>query len=231
MLMLKDLHNKLEALVARMQTGYAKKAARAPCNATPEQLAEAYRIGITPRTSITSPLRIDAINLEFGNAAIGMTLCPGKRGESNYGSPWKRDLIADMEVIREWDCRILVTVMELGELEAFHVTNLGASATSAGIQWYHIPITDGDPPDERFEVLWPVVALVVLDTLRAGQRVVIHCRGGLGRTGMIACLLLIELGWSRQSALDTVRQMRPGTVETSAQEYYVLNYQPQLKPA
>jgi len=226
----KILHNKFQALVARMQTGHAKKAAGAPSNATPEQLAEAYRIGITPRTSITSPLRIYAINLEFGNAAIGMTICPGKRGESDYGGPWRRDLIVDMEVIREWDCRILVTVMELGELEAFHVTNLGASATSAGIQWYHIPITDGDPPDERFETLWPEVGPVILNALRGGQRVVIHCRGGLGRTGMIACLLLIELGWSPQSSLETVRQKRPGTVETPAQELYVLNYQPHLSP-
>ena len=214
--------------MARMQTKHAKKAARAPCNATPEQLAEAYRIGITPRTSITSPLHIDAINLEFGNAAIGMTLCPGKRGESNYGGPWKRDLSTDMEVIREWGCRVLVTVMEPGELEAFHVTNLGACAASVGIQWYHIPITDGDPPDERFEVLWPVIAPVILNTLRAGKRVVIHCRGGLGRTGTITCLLMIELRFSALKALELVRAARPGTIETTAQEKFVLGYLPRF---
>jgi len=211
-----------------MRTPKAVEAAKGLFSATPKDLAEAYRRGVTPRTSITSPLRIDSIDLDYGGAAIGMTICPGKQGPSTYGGPWKRDLGVDIAVIREWGCRILVTVMEPGELESYHVSNLGDVAAAAGIRWIHIPITDGDPPDDRFETVWPVVGRDIVLALLAGKRIVINCRGGLGRTGMIACLLLIELGRAPQHALDLVRAKRPNTVETAAQEAFVLSYLPRI---
>ncbi len=74
-----DLKNKFDALVAKMQTEESKEAARSLFRATPQELAEAYKRGITPRTSLTSPLRIDSIGLNIGDAAIGMTICPGSR--------------------------------------------------------------------------------------------------------------------------------------------------------
>ena len=55
-----------------------------------------------------------------------------------------------------------------------------------------------------------------------GESVVVHCRGGLGRTGLIAVRLLVELGESPVSALVRVRAARPGAVETVEQEKYVL---------
>jgi ADP-ribosyl-[dinitrogen reductase] hydrolase len=221
-----DLKNKFDALVARMQTNESKEAALSLFKATPEELAQAYKRGITPRTSTSSPLRIDSIKLGYGDAAIGMTICPGKQGPSSYGGPWQRDLVTDIEVIRSWGCSILLTFMEPGELESYHVAHLGDIAAAAGIRWVHIPITDGDPPDGRFEAVWPVIGREVVMALRAGKRIVINCRGGLGRTGTIACLLLIELGENPQTALDRVRATRPGSVETKAQEAFVLAYSP-----
>lgn len=221
---MKDLQNKFDALLARMRTPKAVEAAKSLFSATPKELAEAYKRGVTPRTSISSPLRIDSIGLDYGDAAIGMTICPGKQGPSTYGGPWKRDLGADIAVIREWGCSILLTFMEPGELESYRVTNLGDVAAAAGIRWIHIPITDGDPPDDRFEAVWPVISREVVMALRSGKRIVINCRGGLGRTGMIACLLLIELGEAPQKALEQVRAVRPDTVETNAQEAFVLSY-------
>jgi ADP-ribosyl-[dinitrogen reductase] hydrolase len=52
---------------------------------------------------------------------------------------------------------------------------------------------------------------------------VIHCKGGLGRTGVVAARLLIELGETPNAALARVRAARPGAVETPEQEDYVLN--------
>lgn len=96
-----DLKNKFDALVARMQTEESKDAARSLFKATPQELAQSYKRGITPRTSTSSPLRIDSIKLDYGDAAIGMTICPGKQGPSTYGGPWQRDLVADMDLASE----------------------------------------------------------------------------------------------------------------------------------
>ena len=61
-----------------------------------------------------------------------------------------------------------------------------------------------------------------ISRVRHGQSLVVHCRGGLGRTGLISARLLIELGESPARALARVRAARPGAVETREQETYVL---------
>lgn len=59
--------------------------------------------------------------------------------------------------------------------------------------------------------------------LRDGGRVLVHCRGGLGRAGTVAARLLVELGDPAAVAVECVRQARPGAIETAAQLEYVLN--------
>ena len=49
------------------------------------------------RTSTSSPLRIDAVGI--GQTQIGMTICPGKRGDSQYGIAWDHDLAADINAM------------------------------------------------------------------------------------------------------------------------------------
>ncbi|MDP7292161.1 MAG: hypothetical protein QF497_08015, partial [Verrucomicrobiota bacterium] len=59
-----------------------------------------------------------------------------------------------------------------------------------------------------------------------GESIVLHCKGGLGRTGTIAARLLVELGMTPGNAILAVREARPGAIETSAQETYVLACKP-----
>ena len=49
-----------------------------------------------------------------------------------------------------------------------------------------------------------------------------HCKGGLGRAGMVAARLLVESGYTPEDAIERVRAARPGAIETQAQERYVL---------
>lgn len=45
------------------------------------------------RTRITHPLRIDELACTpWAAGTIGITFCPGKCGDSVFGSPWQRDL-------------------------------------------------------------------------------------------------------------------------------------------
>lgn len=55
------------------------------------------------RTSETHPLRV-------GNGLLGLTFCPGKRGDSVYGAPWARDLDTDLSAIRGWGAGLSVSV-------------------------------------------------------------------------------------------------------------------------
>jgi len=50
----------------------------------------------------------------------------------------------------------------------------------------------------------------------------VHCRGGLGRAGMIAARLLVELGMKPTKAMAMVRAARPNAIENSDKEKFVL---------
>ena len=63
-----------------------------------------------PRSSANSPLRIDA--MPCGRGMLGMTLCPGKSGESVHGAPWARDLAIDLQAVREWGAHCMVSILE-----------------------------------------------------------------------------------------------------------------------
>lgn len=64
----------------------------------------------------------------------------------------------------------------------------------------------------------------VLDAATRGQNVVIHCKGGLGRTGLIAACALVATGISAAEAMVAVRNARQGAIENSRQEAFVREF-------
>ncbi len=176
---------------------------------------------MNPRTSATHPLRIAALDTPAGGR-IGMTFCPGKRDPAAMTGPWDRDLGIDLRAIVDWGASALVTLMEAHELAQLGVSDIGQRTESMGMVWFHLPIRDVSIPDAAFEATWDTAGETLRARLRDDHGIVIHCRGGLGRTGLIAARLLIELGEPPRKALENVRAVRSGAVETRQQEEYVL---------
>ena len=168
---------------------------------------------VLSRNSETHPLRINV--LPAGNAHLGLTLCPGKQGESVFGEPWARDLSTDVKAIRNWGAEHVVTLMESAEMDLLRVPALGRAVEEAGMAWHHLPIRDLKAPDDP--MAWAALSTRLHQALDAGENVLIHCRGGLGRAGTIAALLMIERGDIAKDAMERVRSARPGAIETSAQ--------------
>ena len=175
------------------------------------------------RTSLSHPLRIDEVVVDAAGR-IGLCICPGKRGGSMMGGPWQRDLAQDLEVVRRWRPDAVLTLLEAHELELLGVSDLGSRLRALGIEWHHLPIVDRQPPDERFEAAWTVSGSRVRACLRDGGRVLVHCRGGLGRAGTLAARLLVELDMPAAEAVAQVRRARPGAIETEEQMQHVLNW-------
>jgi ADP-ribosyl-[dinitrogen reductase] hydrolase len=185
-----------------------------------EEAITIYRDDQHIKTSITHPLRIDPVSA--GHGQIGMTFCPGKVQPDSMTGPWDRDLDTDLKVIRDFGARALVTLMEDFELEMVQVPEIGIQTERLGIDWLHLPIVDVSIPDHRFERLWPSLGQRLRTLLRDGENIVLHCRGGLGRTGLLTGQLLVEVdGIDPEDAIRRVRQARPGTIETLEQENYV----------
>ena len=178
------------------------------------------------KTSISHPLRIDTVNVPNGGGIIGMTLCPGKKIKSAFSGVWERDLDIDLQAIRDWGAQALVNLMEDHEYALLRVPNYVDTVKAYPMAFYHLPITDVHPPDERFDELWKTAGPKLRQILLDGGKILLHCRGGLGRTGTVAAQLLVELGMSHQEAIRVVRTARPGTIETQDQEKYVYSCQP-----
>ena len=107
--------------------------------------------------------------------------------------------------------------MELG------ITDLPRRALHWGLVWHGLPIADGRAPDDRFLQPWSILEGSLAESLLLGNRVVVHCKGGLGRAGTVASLLLLATGASANAgeAIQRVRSERPGAIETIDQEVFL----------
>lgn len=115
-----------------------------------------------------------------------------------------------------------MTLIENHEFPMLAVQGLREGVLGRDMVWRHFPIKDVSIPRPKFERHWTDQGPMILDQLRQGHNVLVHCRGGLGRAGMIACRLLTDAGLDPEDALDRVREARPGAVETTEQEDWVL---------
>ena len=169
--------------------------------------------------SQSSPLIIAEVCFGENQGRLGLTLCPGKKDHA-YG--WDRDLAEDLRIIRKWGTGTVLTLVEDHEFQLLDVLSLGDDVLAMGMSWFHLPIRDVDVPDDRFEAKWLTVGPQIHRQIDGGERVLIHCRGGIGRTGLVAALILVERGCPPRDAIHRVRAVRRGAIETRAQENYVL---------
>jgi protein-tyrosine phosphatase len=178
------------------------------------------------KDSDNNPLRVDPV--DFPPGQVGISICPGKYDDYARSGPCHRDVLKDLTLVKNWGANILVTILEDKEMELLRVTHLPQVAKSLGFSWWRFPVPDERPIeivghpvlDPKFDV-WTLPNAILRRFVKAGGRALIHCRGGLGRTGTLVCRLLIEEGHSPDEALALVRRSRRGSVENREQENHL----------
>jgi len=83
-----------------------------------------------------------------------------------------------------------------------------------GVKVKHMPIPDFGTPglNDLHEVIeW-------INREIEDGKVLVHCLGGIGRSGMVATAYLISKGFSVNEAIKHVRARVPGAIETCEQE-------------
>ena len=201
---------------------------------------------LPPQTSETHPIRVSWVARagESGGGQLGLCFCPGKRllksrlrragHRDESGQPIARDLRADLARLRNnFGATCIVCLLSAAELRSIGVAgDYGGAVASAGMAFLSFPIIEGAASaaggavtnigQTAEQLVHPVVA-----RLRAGEGVVMHCRGGVGRAGMLAACVLLELGACRGAAraIELVRARRcKAAVETRRQEDFVKAY-------
>lgn len=105
------------------------------------------------------------------------------------------------------------------DIKADLIISLTESPPFEGV--LHLPIKDYDIPSPEFELNWLKHKAHIHALLDINKTIAIHCRAGLGRTGTIAAKILIERGLAPHEAINKLREIRPGSIETKAQENYL----------
>jgi len=175
-------------------------------------------------TSDTHPLYVNWLwppDDPAHQGGLGLTIAPGKQGPG-LTAYWKRDLETDLARLKELGVTVLAPLLTDEELETLGISGYVDAARSQGLEVLRFPFPDGGVPEGHAELDGFLVRLAA--RLHADEAVVVHCRGGLGRAGLVCACLLLHLGECRTGP-DAVARIR-GTrsaraVETREQERFV----------
>ncbi|TFH50480.1 MAG: hypothetical protein E4G89_03305 [Methanothrix sp.] len=166
------------------------------------------------------PIQIAAVPIPHMDGIIGISACPGYRDESGCLDLYEELLLNDLTSISNWGAAALVTLLDNLELRNLGVRDLPNTVDWLNLLWFHLPIDNGGIPGKDFELLWSPIGSQLCQLLREGKRIVIHCKEGIGRSGLIAARLLIQLGVPPEQAIKLVQKARPESLQLYSQEKY-----------
>jgi protein-tyrosine phosphatase len=153
---------------------------------------------------------------------------PGKLAISARprGGDWLEDEISGWRKAGVDAVVSLLTPQENGDLQLDAESSL---AQSRGLRFLSFPVEDRGVPSS-----WDDASLAVENVnemLRQGRNVAIHCRQGIGRSGMIAAALLIKEGSTPGQALKLISEVRGLSVpETPEQLEWVKKFSEREAP-
>jgi protein-tyrosine phosphatase len=137
-----------------------------------------------------------------------LSVAPRPRGED-----WLAD---ELLAWREAGYDVLVSLLTSGEAEELGLKDEPAAATSAGLKFLTFEIADMGVPESLTR--WSTFVDEVHAEVQHGKDVVVHCRGGIGRSGLLAASLLVREGIEPAAAFATISTARGCTVpETNVQ--------------
>jgi protein-tyrosine phosphatase len=136
------------------------------------------------------------------------------------GGDWLEDEIAAW---RKAGADTVLSLLTPDEEQDLDLKNEAREVTEKGMRFLSLPIPDRQVPRADSEVRTTVEKLDA--DLSAGKNVIIHCRQGIGRTGLVAACLLITKGLSPGAAIDSLSAARGLPIpETSEQRQWVDRY-------
>ena len=164
-------------------------------------------------------MNFNLVRLENFGSEICLSAFPGREHTNVFSIDLMEEFFDFLDSNRY---RSLVSLVEVHEFDQFiSYPKFEEKIGKRNFSWFFHPLKDMTAPDEIFRECFFETQSHLLENLRSGKKIAIHCKGGLGRSGTIAALLLRHLGFSAEKSIELVRKSRPGAIETEEQEIFI----------
>lgn len=129
------------------------------------------------------------------------------------GGDWLDD---EITAVKHAGFDLMVSLLTPEEAEELGLTGEAEAFGNSGLQFCSFPIPDLGVPVSRES------ATKFLETLHqrllAGKKIAIHCRGSIGRSGLVASSLLVMSGLDPLQAFDQVTAVRGFSAPETAEQ-------------
>jgi len=133
------------------------------------------------------------------------------------GGDWLQD---EVVAVKTSGFDIVISLLTENEMQELGLTSEAELIRMAGLQFYNYPIQDLSIPESRDS--FRAFLESVHKHLLSGKRIAIHCRGSIGRSGLLASGLLVLSGVDPAAAFDRVSNARGlSAPETAEQKDWV----------
>ncbi len=149
----------------------------------------------------------DILGVPGCSGRLIFTPCPGSKDSS---------VASTLDTLQAAGAQALITLMPEGELEHNQAGELPALCAARNLEWFHLPVADEQVPLADFDAAWSQARERIAGLLGEGRSIAIHCKGGSGRTGLIAARILIDRGLPRAEAVALVQALRPKAIKHPA---------------
>jgi len=139
------------------------------------------------------------------------------------GEEWLEE---DLASLKQGGIDVLVSLLMPDEAVDLGLAHEGDLARQNGMEFISYPIPDRTTPanDESFRRL----IMKLVDSVRMGKHIGVHCRGSIGRSTVTTAAVLIQLGRKPADALKMIEEARGCYVpDTREQLTWILNFEPE----
>jgi protein-tyrosine phosphatase len=129
------------------------------------------------------------------------------------GGEWLEDEISGW---KQMGIDVVVSLLHQYEADELDISEEERMCVSRGIRYHSFPIKDRGTPES--EPLFFALAGELAELVKEGSVVAVHCRAGIGRSGLLAASVLLRLGIPASQVFTVLSRARGLSVpDTAAQ--------------